>query len=283
MAKKVKITADSTCDLSRELIDKYDIAIIPLHILLGERSLLDGIEVQPQMLFEHVSATGELPKTAAVSELEFAEFFKGWLDQGYEVVHVDISSEFSSCYQNARLAADGLEGVYIVDSRNLSTGVGHVVLKGAELAAEGLCAKDVHDRLVEAVPKLDVSFVIDTLEFLRKGGRCSTVAAISANLLSLKPCIEVKDGLMGVGKKYRGTLKRCFAEYVKDKLAGRDDIDTHRIFVTHTVTEDRELVEHIKEIIAGTHDFDEVIETTAGCTVSGHCGPNTLGVLFFTK
>ena len=283
MAKKVKITADSTCDLSPELIDKYDIAIIPLHIILGEKSLLDGLEVQPPMLFDHFKATGELPKTAAVAELEFLEFFKGYLEQGYDIVHIDISSEFSACYQNACIAAGQLEGVYVVDSRNLSTGVGHVVLRGAELAAQGLSAQEIHRELTGSVDKLDVSFVLDTLEFLRKGGRCSTVAALSANLLSLKPCIEVRDGRMGVGKKYRGTLKRCLTEYVKDKLEGRDDIDTHRIFVTHTVQNDPELVAYIKEIVRSTHDFDEVIETTAGCTVSGHCGPNTLGVLFYTK
>lgn len=283
MASKVKITVDSTCDLSPELIEKYDLSIIPLHILLGERSLLDGIEVKPDMLFSHYKETGELPKTAAVSQLEFEQFFKRFTDEGYEVVHIDISSEFSSCYQNACIAAGETKGVYVVDARNLSTGVGHVALRGAELRDKGLSAAEIKAALDEAVPKLDVSFVLDTLEFMRKGGRCSTVTALSATLLSIKPCIEVKDGLMGVGKKYRGTLKRCLTDYVRDRLADRDDVDTHRIFITHTIEHDPELVAFIRDEVASLHSFDEIIETTAGCTVSGHCGPNTLGVLFFTK
>lgn len=277
------ISSETTCDLSPELIAKYGIRMLPLYVTLGETSYKDGLEVHQQDLFNYFNEHGELPKTAAVTIQDFTDAFSVYRASGSEVVHIDISGEFSSCFQNARIAAEQVGGVYVVDSRSLSSGVGHFVLMGAELAQAGMCAKDIADALNAAVPRLEVSFVLDTLEYLKKGGRCSSLAALGASLLSLKPCIEVKNGAMGVGKKYRGTLKRCLTDYVHDRLDGRTDVDTHRIFITHSIGTDAELARHVRDVVAGIMDFDEILITDAGCTVSSHCGPNCLGILFFKK
>ncbi len=280
---KVKLISDSTCDLSKELIEKYDIEIIPLYVVVNDEMKKDGVDIVPEDIYEYVSKNGKLPTTSALNLDDYLQAFKKWTDQGYEVVHFNISSEFSSSYRNACIAAEELPNAYVVDSRNLSTGQGLVVLHGAVMAQNGCSAKIIADSCAEIADKVEASFVVDSIDYLYKGGRCSALAAFGANLLNLKPCIEVKDGKMSPGKKYRGNISRVMINYVTERLRDRDDIDKKLIFITHTKC-DKEDVEAVrKKVKELAPDFEEVIETTAGCTVTTHCGPNTLGILFIRK
>lgn len=280
---KVKIISDSTCDLSPELIEKYDIAIVPLYVNMGDKVMKDGVEVIPDDIYSFVKQTGVLPKTAAPNLSDYLDVFKEWHDQGYSIVNFNISSDFSSSYNTACLAASEMEDVYVVDTRNLSTGQGLVVVYGAELAAQGKSAAEIKEACDAITPKVEASFVVDSIDYLYKGGRCSAVAALGANLLKLKPLIDVTDGKMGSGKKYRGNIDRVILNYVDDKLRDRDDIDFKRIFITHTKC-NPETVEQVKAKIRELcPQFEEIIETFAGCTITSHCGPNTLGVLFIRK
>ena len=279
----VYISSDSTCDLSRELIEKYNIGITPLYIVMGENSLKDGLECTPADIFAAVERTGQLCSTAAVSMADYMDFFGEKLREYDELVHFTISSDMSACYQNACLAAEEFSGrVFVVDSRSLSTGIGHLVLNAAELAAEGKGGADIKAAIDEKKEKLNVSFVLETLNYIHKGGRCSAVAALGANLLGLKPCIEVRDGKMGVGKKYRGSLKKSLAAYVRDRLEAPDSIDMKRIFVTHSAADDA-VAQEVAALVKELAPFEEVIITTAGSTISNHCGPNCLGILYYNK
>lgn len=276
------ITADSTCDISPVLYKRYDVTMVSLYITLGDKTYRDGVDITPKDLFEYVERTGELPKTAAPSPEDYRAAFERLTAEGKGVVHFSLSSEMSASYSNACRAAKEFENVYVIDSRSLSTGSGLLVVKAAELAALGLPAKEVASRIEALVPQVEASFVIDTLTYLHKGGRCSSVAALGANLLHIKPSIEVREGRMQVSKKYRGTLKRCLNDYIRDRLEDRADIDPSRAFITHTV-QDAALVEHVKKVVLNTFPFAEVLITDAGGTISSHCGPNTLGVLFLRK
>lgn len=280
---KVKLIADSTCDLSKELIEKYDITILPLYVSMHDEMKRDGIEINADEIYGYVEETGKLPTTSAANVGDFTEAFTSWREQGYEIVQFCISSGFSSTYHNACIAAEEVGGVYVVDSKNLSTGHGLVVLHGAEMAEQGFSANEIADACNRMVSKVEASFVVDSIEYLRKGGRCSALAAFGANLLNLKPCIEVIDGGMKPTKKYRGNINKVILNYVSDRLSGRDDIDNHRIFITHTKC-DKEIVNSVrKKIMEIKPDFEEILETTAGCTVTTHCGANTLGILFVRK
>ena len=239
-------------------------------------------DIVPQDIFDHVSAGGEITSTAAVNVDDYINCFKPLAEEYDAVIHLDISSEFSSCYQNACIAAEELRNVHVVDTRNLSTGSGLLVLEAAEMAEKGVAPEVIANALRETTAKVEASFVVDKLDYLRKGGRCSALAALGANLLSLRPCIEVRDGKMGVGKKYRGLFEKCIMQYVRERLEGRTDIDTKRIFITHTPCQDG-LVDLVRKEILKYVKFNEILETTAGCTVSSHCGPNTLGILFIRK
>ena len=279
---KIKITCDSTCDLTQELYEKYDVAVMPLCVTLGEELHRDGVDISAQGIFEYVSKTGTLPKTSAISVGEYEDFFRTFVEEGAAVIHINLSSELSASHQNARLAAEELGNVYVIDSRNLSSGSGHLVVAAAEMAAQGMEPADIAAELNAKKEKLDVSFVLQTLDYLKKGGRCSSIVALGANMLSLRPEISVTDGKMGVGKKYRGKMEKTILDYVKGRLANRDDVDTQRIFVTHSYVP-QEIVEKVIALVKELHPFEEVIETKAGCTITSHCGPNCLGVLFFTK
>lgn len=280
---KIKITSDSTCDLSPELIKKYDIDILPLYVSMGEETKKDGLEVVPEDIYDHVAKTGKLPKTSAPNLNDLIELFDKWHNEGYSIVHFSISSDFSSSYHSATIAAEEVGDVYVVDSRNLSTGQGLVVLHAADLAAEGKSAEEIKAECDKLTPKVEASFVVDSIDYLYKGGRCSAVAALGANLLKLKPCIDVIDGKMTSSKKYRGKIDKVILDYVKDRLNGREDIVKNRIFITHTKC-NPETVEAVRNLVNElAPGFNEVLETTAGCTVTSHCGPNTLGVLFIRK
>ncbi len=280
--RKIKITCDSTCDLTRELYEKNAVRVIPLGVSLGDEFCHDGVNITGERIFEYVSKTGELPKTSAISAGEYIDVFENFVNEGYHVIHISLSSEFSVSHANACTAAEEVGNVTVIDSRNLSGGSGLLVLMAAELIEKGLEPDEIADILNEKKEKLDVSFVLQTLEYLHKGGRCSGVAAFGANLLKLRPEIEVVGGKMQVGKKYRGSCATSVEAYVRGRLTGRDDIDTKRIFVTHTGVP-AETVEKIKALVCEIHPFEEVIETVAGATVSSHCGPACLGILFFKK
>ena len=275
----IKITSDSTSDLSPALLEQYDITVLPLYVTMGEQTCRDGVDARPEDLFAYVERTGSLPTTAAVNVADYHDCFAQFSPRHEAVIHITISSDFSSCYQNACVAAEGFSNVYVVDSRNLSTGHGLVVLEAALAAQRGEQPEAIVAHLNEVAGQGEASFVVDKLDYLVKGGRCSSAAALGANLLKLKPCIEVVDGRMKVGKKYRGNYDKVLLQYVRERLDGRDDLALDRIFVTHTPCRP-ETVEAVKAEIQTYAPFSEIIETTAGCTISSHCGPNTLGILF---
>lgn len=282
MCKKVLIASDSTTDLGAELISRYGVQIVPLGIHLGDKHYTDGVDIDPEYIYRHYEKTGELPKTAAVNIAEYADFFERWTKEGYAVVLFSISAEMSSSYQNACLAASGFDDVFVVDTRNLSTGGGLLVVSAGEMVKAGRSASEIARSCQALASQVDASFVIDSLEFLHKGGRCSALAALGANLLHLKPCIVVRDGKMAVGRKYRGKFSAVLRQYITDQLGDASGIDLERVFVTHAGC-DEETVQMCVELVRQLAPFKEVFLTRAGCTISSHCGRNTLGVLFLRK
>ena len=279
---KIKILSDSTCDLSRELLEQHNIGIVPLSVIKNGADFKDGITINPADIFEHVANGGDLCSTSAVSIGEYADVFEQYAKEYDGIIHINIGSGFSTCYQSACLAAEEFDNVRIVDSKNLSTGQGLVVLKACELAASCDDLDVIADELRAYTEKVESSFLVDKLDYLVKGGRCSSAAALGANLLNLKPCIEVKDGKMSVGKKYRGNYAKCLANYVKERLDGREDIDRSTLFITQTVVSD-DCHAAVLEAVKTYGGFEKVYETKAGCTVSCHCGPGTMGILFARK
>lgn len=278
----IKITSDSTCDLSKELVEKYNITITPLTIIKNGESFTDGVDITPAQIYAHVAAGGNLCSTAACNIGDYAAIFEKYAGEYDGILHVNISSEFSSSYQNACLAAEDFPNVRVVDSRNLSTGQGLVVLKACELAQTCKDMDELKEQLDIFTGKVEASFLLDRLEYMVKGGRCSSAAALGANLLNLKPCIEVKNGKMAVVKKYRGNYAKCLANYVKDRLAQREDLDRGTLFVTRTPVSD-DCLNAVKDAVDQHADFKNIYWTEAGCTISCHCGPGTLGVLFVRK
>lgn len=282
MQNNIIISADSTCDLSIELRERYNISTIPLGVTLGDKTFFDGVDITPDQIYAHHEKTGELPKTTAANVGDCIDYFKPFADAGKTVIHFSLSSEFSSTYNNTCLAASEYENIFVIDTRNLSTGSALLVIAAAEMAKSGVPAEEIVEKINAMIPCVDASFVIDNLEYLHKGGRCSALAMLGANVLKLKPCIEVKNGKMGVGKKYRGKYGAVLKEYVAERLANIDDIDLDRIFVTHAGV-DLEIVNTVVEQVKATAPFKEVFLTRAGCTISSHCGADTLGVLFVRK
>ena len=282
MSEKILIASDSTTDLSPEQAEQYDVKIIPLCVSVGGKNYTDGVDINPDMIYENYEKTGQLPKTAALNVSEFSDFFEKYTGEGYSIVLFTISSEMSSTYSHACLAAEDFPNVHVVDTKNLSTGGGLLVIRACEMAEEGKSAAEIAHACEELVPCVDTSFVVDSLEFLYKGGRCSSLEAFGANLLSLKPCIAVKNGKMGVGKKYRGKFDRVLPMYIQDRLGDCGDICPEHIFVTHAGC-DEEVVNMCVEKVKSYGYFENVMISRAGCTVSSHCGRNTLGILFFRK
>lgn len=276
------ITCDSTADLPLELREKYNIGVIPLGVTLGDTTYQDGVNITPDEIYAHHSKTGELPKTTAANVGDFIDFFTPYVEAGKTVIHFPISSEMSSTYNNALLASADWDNVHVIDSRNLSTGIGLVVLAAAEMAQNGMEAEEIVAKAEELVKCSDASFVIDNLEYLHKGGRCSAVAMLGANLLKLKPCIDVTNGKMDVSKKYRGKYGEVLKQYVSERLIDLDAIDNGRIFVTHAGCAD-EIVNAVAQQVKDYNFFKEVIVCRAGCTISSHCGADTLGILYIRK
>ncbi len=286
MSKKVVLTSDSTCDLSQDLIEKFDVAEINrLRVCYGDEAFADGTEITPDDIYDKFNSEGILPKTSAGSIGDYLDLFTKYVEEGCEVVHISLGSALSCSYSNAKLAAEQLEGVYVVDSKNLSTGTGLIVLAASDLIKQGLSGKEVAEKLEEVIPHSRASFILDTLKFLAAGGRCSALASFGANLLSIKPGINVNNeacGSMGVGKKYRGKFDKCVAQYITDQLSSYEKYDRKRVFITHSGIYDG-IEDMAKKMVEETGLFDEIYITRAGCTISSHCGPNCIGVLFIAE
>ena len=278
---RIQITSDSTCDLGPQWLQAHHVEILPLYTMMGGNTYRDGVDITPADIFQHVDQGGDLCATAANNVEDYCQLFSRLLETCDAIIHIDISSDFSSCYQNACAAAADFPGrVFVVDSRNLSTGHGHIVCEAVKMAEQGhLSPAEIVAVLNDLTARVEASFLLDRLDYMRKGGRCSAVVALGANLLHLKPCIEVVDGKMRVGKKYRGSFEKCILAYVRERLQNREDLCYDRIFITHTPVAEG-LVDKIRAEIQRIAPFTEIIETEAGCTISCHCGPGTLGILF---
>lgn len=280
---KIMITSDSTCDLGSELTEKRGIGILPLTVILGSNSYKDGINIVPEDIFSYFDKTGELPKTAAPSVTDYENFFRGYVEQGYSVVHVNISSKASGSYGFAAAAQKTFgDKVFVVDSGALSTGQGLLVMKACDLRDEGKSAKEIADTLNALKSKVNTSFVPDTLLYLYKGGRCSTLSYYGSKVLSIHPFIDMKDGKLYPKKKYIGKMARCLKNYVNDLAEEYKHYDKTRCFVTHSGS-DPELVEAVREQVESLFTFDEILITVAGSIITSHCGKNTLGVLFIAE
>lgn len=284
MSRKIILSTDSTCDLSRELKEKYNVRFSPYHITLDNVEYMDNVDIKPGDIFKSYREKGILPKTAAINIADYTDRFNELLKEGDAVIHICLGGALSASYNNCRLAAGEFENVYAIDSCNLSTGVGHLVIEAAKLIEKGMEPQDIAKELESIKKRIHSSFVVDKLDFLHAGGRCSAVAAFGANLLKLKPSITVNNesGAMGVGKKYRGDLKSVLVKYVNETLDSYDNIDTERLFITYTDI-DESYIEAVREAAESKVKFENIYYTQASCTISCHCGPNTLGILFMTK
>lgn len=288
---KVILSADSTCDLGDELKSKYDVHYFPFHIILEGKDYKDNVDITTKELFSAYYERKALPQTAAINVAEYYDYFKDWVHEGYDVIHFCLGEALSSSYKNCVLAAEefkseGAKGtLYPLNSCNLSTGMSLQILEAGDRIKANMDAETIVKEVEAMVPKTHSSFILDTLDFMKAGGRCSAVAAFGANLLGLKPCIEVdnKDGSMAPSKKYRGSLDKVLVQYTKDKLAQYDNIKTDRIFITYSSIDPPEIADMVKKAILEEIPFKEVYMTNASCTISCHCGPNTLGILFMTE
>ena len=276
----IKLISDSTCDLTPELLERYDITLAPLYVTQDGVTRRDGVDIHPQDIFDHVAAGGSLPSTSAVNIADYQELFSKYAQEYEAVIHFNIGQGFSACHQNAVIAAEDFDNVYVVDTRNLTMGQGLLVVEAAEAARRGMAAQDIVEMMNSLIDKVATTFVVDRLDYLAKGGRCSSVVALGANLLKLKPCSVLSDGKMAVGKKYRGVFDKVLLDYVRDQL-GSVDYRRDRCVIVHAACKP-ETVAAVRAVV-DEYGFDEVIVGEAGCTISSHCGPNTLGVLFLKK
>ena len=283
--RKVILSADSTCDLGEELKARYDVQYYPFHVILEGKDYQDNVDIHIEDIFQAYYDRKALPRTAAINVEEYVEYFRPWVEQGFDVHHFCLGGALSSAQRNCVLAARELGGhVFPIDSCNLSTGISLQIIEAGERIRAGMPAAEIAQAMKEIIPHCHASFILDTLEFMRAGGRCSTIVAVGANLLALKPCIEVdnSDGSMHVGKKYRGNLKKVLPQYVRDKLTQYDRIKRDHLFITYSSI-DPSYVELVRQAVLDVMDFKEIHVTTASCTIASHCGPNTLGILFETE
>ncbi len=280
--KKIRIVADSTCDLSADLLEKYDVTIIPLCIVLDDKSYYDGVEITPEEIYAWSDEHKATPKTAAASFDKTLEIFKPFMDEGEDIIFFSISGQMSSTCKIVELVGEEYDRLFVIDSENLSTGIGLQVIRACELAEEGKSAEEIVEAIKAARPLVRASFVVDTLTFLARGGRCSSITALMANTLKLHPQIVVRDGKMGVGKKFRGKTGVAINAYVDDLMPAIKEADPKRVFITHSGCEDAD-IETVKKKLEELNYFDEILVTRAGGVISSHCGPATLGVLFYAK
>ena len=284
----VKIIADSTCDLPKDILEEYGVSILPLHIICNEADYLDGVTITPAEIFAWADENKTTPKTSAASPGEAVELLKPYAEAGRDMVCIAISDAFSTTGNVLRMTADaineeaGRTQMHVINSANLSTGIGLLVLEAATMAREGMEAEQIVKNIEALVPKVRASFVVDTLTYLHRGGRCSGLAALAGGALKLHPQIVVKDGKMDVAKKFRGNMKKVLLEYTKELTDALMHAKKNRVFITHSGC-DKETVDAIHEYVSGLNVFEEILETTAGGVISSHCGPGTLGVLFIEE
>ena len=276
---KIHFSADSTCDVSPEFLARYPVEILPLAVELEGKFYRDGVDLTPDTIISRVNAGAALPKTSAINVEEYREAFTRALETSDAVIHFNISSDFSSCYQNAFIAAEGLN-VWCIDSRNLSTGITMLLAEGFDRAEAGMEPGQIAQELRQRADKVDVSFIVDRLDYLYKGGRCSALAMLGANVLHIRPCIEVKDGKMGVCRKYRGSYERCLKQYIADRMRTKDDVKPRRVFLTHTGVA-AQAVQAVREMVLQEVPFAKVYEVRAGCSITSHCGENTFGIIMY--
>ena len=281
----IKIISDSTCDLSKDILEKYDVDILPLHIILGDEEYLDGKNITPEEIYRWADEHATTPKTSAPALEDAINLMKPYIDRGDELICFSISNSMSSSGQVMMMAAEELEAsnrVHVIDSANLSTGIGLLVIEAAILAKEGKRAAEIVQTIEEYKPYVRASFVVDTLVYLHRGGRCSGVAALVGGALKLHPQIVVEQGAMHPAKKYRGKIKTAVLSYVKDQEEGLRRAKKDRIFITHSGC-DVQIVGEVRAYLESLGIFDEIIETRAGGVISSHCGPGTLGVLYIEQ
>ena len=279
----VKIITDSTCDLTEELIKKYDIEVLSLYVNFGQETFKDLKEINTPKLYEEVEKRNTLPKTSAISALELEEEFRKWTDKGYEVVYTGISGQMSSTLQNAKVAAReiGEDKVFAVDSKNLSTGIALLVLKACKDRDAGLSGKEIAANIEKNAEKVYTQFVIETMEYLHKGGRCSGIARFAATVLRIKPIIQVRDGKMSVQQKPIGKTKVALDKMVAQIKGDKDRLDPDCIFITHSIAPESAV--YLNEILKNEFPGVPVYETMAGCVISSHCGRGCIGILYMVK
>ena len=276
---KIRISAESTIDLTKELLDKYNISVIPFPVLLGTEMKLDG-DITPNDIFDYVDKTGVLPKTSAINEMQYQDYFESVLAEGYDaIIHFALSSGISSACEHAIAASKNVKGAYVVDSKSLSTGIALEAIYAAELAKQGLKPEEIIKKVEERIPYNQTSFVLATVDYLHKGGRCSSLAKLGAMLFRIRPQIIMADGKMGPGKKYAGKQIQCVENYCKDTLEQFNNPDKSLVFVTHSMATP-DMVEACKKALQ-EQGFENILETTAGATISSHCGPKCIGILYF--
>ncbi len=286
--RKVKIITDSTADIGDVLANRYDVDIIPLMVHLGEDEYRDGVDIKTKDVFNYVSKTKQLPKTAAASVMDIKNMFQKWIDMDYDVIYTGIGSKLSATYMSATLAVESLpkDHIHLVDSLNLSTGIGLLVAKAGDMMLAGCNADEIAKEMEYRVQKVRAGFIVDTVEYLYMGGRCSSLENFMAGMLKLRPRLAVKDGIIISDKKYRGNYDRCLTSYAQDIIEGMANADKSRVFITNAVTPDSDLsqtdAERMHELLEPV-GFDEVVHTEAGCVISSHCGPRTLGILYMEK
>ncbi len=281
---KIILSADSTCDLDESLRERFSVNEYPLHVILGDNQYMDGVDISADEIYDAYARHHILPRTAAINVEEYISYFKKWTEEGYSIIHISLGSVLSSSYQNCCIAAEKLKNIYPIDSQNLSNGIGLLVLEAADRIAQGMPAEQIAREVSALRTKVHSSFVVDTLEFLHAGGRCSALTALGANFLHIKPCIEVDNtsGSMSVGKKYRGALEKVLQQYTQDKILGCKDLKTDRVFITHSGISQKRIA-LVQDVIKKNVSFKETYIMRAGSTISAHCGPNTLGVIFMSK
>lgn len=276
--KQVVITADSAADIPKEIAEKYDIKIMPMCVIFNGKAMHDGVNITANQIFDYVEETGEIPKTSAVSPGEYIDFFTPFLKEGRAVIHLSFCSELSSTHRNAKIATSRLSDVYPLDTRSLGGGISLLAIKGCEMRDKGMSAEEIYSKLSSLVPKTKVSYLLDSIDFLRRSGRCSAAAAWGANLLSIKPCAAMVDGKIEVIKKYRGKAKAVRLQYASEQLKNHKNIDFDTAFIYHSGVEKSELAE-IEKMLKNA-GFKQVITALTGCMISLHSAPNALGIHF---
>jgi DegV family protein with EDD domain len=281
--RMIILSADSACDLSKTFSENYKINYCPFHIHLHGKQYKDGVDIFPDDIYKMYYEKKILPKTSAVNVQDYKVYFKGLQKEGYDILHVNLSSGLSSTYQNCVIVAKEMRNIYPVDSCNLSTGIGVLVIKAAKMIKEGFDAIYIQKELSLMTAKLKSSFVVDTLEFLKAGGRCSAIVSVGASLFSIKPCIEVNnEGKLVLGKKYRGSLDQVLLKYTDNILENIETIEKEQIFITHSGIA-KDYIDMVYKKIEKINYFENIYIQRAGCTISSHCGPNTLGLIYLSK